>query len=128
MKKYLGVLLLTVTLMAGELHWKHDIKSALEEAKKSGKPVLMMYAASWCSECQYMKNIVFNNKSLAHYMNQHFVLLAYDIDHQSILPSGYAYRGVPTFFFFDGDQTALGKIEGSASATAFLHKLEHINQ
>lgn len=127
MKKLL-VLLSTVTILfAGSLEWSNDYNKRLHQAKNEGKPVLMMYHASWCPECSYMKEVIFKDPKLSEYIQSHYKLLAFDISKEKDkLPKGYSYKGVPTFFIISPDGKLLGKIEGAANATLFQQKLESI--
>ncbi len=127
MKKILILFLTVKVLFAAAPEWSSDYNQTLEKAKKEAKPVLMMYHASWCPECAYMKEVIFKDPSLSEYMKSHFELVAFDIqkDKQK-LPAGYTYKGVPTFYIISPDKKLLGKIEGASSAKEFMNKLEQL--
>ncbi len=125
MKKILSIIFIVSVLSAGQLHWSRNYEKAVALAQKDAKPVLMMYHASWCPECSYMKEVIFKDPKLSAYMQSHFELVALDISKDK-LPKGYSYKGVPTFYIISPDKRLLKKIEGASSAQAFLQKLESV--
>ncbi len=125
MKKVLSIIFIVSVLSAGQLQWSGNYEKAIALAKKDAKPVLMMYHASWCPECSYMKEVIFKDPKLSDYMQSHFELLAFDISKDK-LPQGYDYKGVPTFYIISPDKKLLKKIEGASSAQEFLKKLESV--
>ena len=129
MSKLLSLLSIVTILYSGELEWSNDYNQTLKEAKKEHKTVLMMYHASWCPECSYMKEVVFKDPKLSAYMQSHYKLLAYDITKdKKRLPKGYSFIGVPTFFFITSDGKKLTQFEGSGEASEFLKQLQSIEK
>ena len=127
MSKLLSMLSMVTILSAGELHWSNDYNQTIKEAQKEHKDVLMMYHASWCPECSYMKEVVFKDPRLSAYMESHYKLLAFDITKdKKRLPKGYSFVGVPTFFFIAPDGKQIAQFEGSGDAPEFLKKLQSI--
>ncbi len=129
MSKLLSLLSIVTILSGGELHWSNDYNQSLKEAKNEHKTVLMMYHASWCPECSYMKEVVFQDAKLNAFMQSHYKLLAYDITKdKKHLPKGYSFIGVPTFFFINSDGKLITQFEGSGDAQEFLKKLRSIEK
>ena len=126
--KYILIFLTTsVFLFSDTLQWSSDYNQTFYSAKQEAKPVLMMYHASWCPECAYMKEVIFKDPKLSAYMKKHYKLLAFDIQKdKKRLPKGYTYKGVPTFYVISRQQKLLGKIEGATKAKSFLQRLESI--
>ncbi len=125
MKKTLFLILFGILLQASGLQFEHNYKIALQKAKKQNKEVMMMYSASWCPECNYMKDIVFKNSKVSRYLQKHFILLGLDIQKDK-LPKGFDYVGIPTFFFIGNGAKQIGKIIGGDKASRFLKKLKAI--
>ena len=113
----------TVVLFAHELQYEHDFNKAIEKANKQHKDVMMMYSAVWCPECNYMKDIVFKDAKVSKYIQKHYIVLALDIQ-KDTLPKGFDYIGIPTFFFIDKDMKEKNKIIGGSKADIFLQKLK----
>ncbi len=129
MKKLLSLLSIVTILSAQDLTWSNDYNNTITTAKKEHKIVLMMYHASWCPECGYMKKVIFKDPKLQQYMQKHFELLAFDIStDKAKLPQGYSFIGVPTFFFISPEGKLITKFEGSSDADTFLKKLQDIAQ
>ena len=89
------------------------------------KIILMMYTASSCPQCAYMKQKVFKENRVKSFLNQHFVILEKNVQKDD-LPSGFEYFGIPTMFFIDRNGTSIGKIIGSSRAEPFLQQLKQI--
>ena len=125
MKPWLLLFLCALTLSANELKQEHNFDQALRHAKEQHKKVLMMYSASWCPECTYMKEVVFKNKEVSSYMQTHYVLLVLDTQKDK-LPEGFSYPGIPVFFFLDGKAKEQNRITGGSKAKLFLQKLKAV--
>jgi len=129
MNKLLSLLYIVTILSASELQWSNDYNQTLQKAQKEHKKVLLMYHASWCPECGYMKKVVFKDPKLQAYMQKNYALVAYDITKDKArLPKQFTFLGVPTFFFVSPEGKLITKFEGSADADKFLEKIKGINQ
>ncbi len=123
MKSLLLIIACTLALFAGELQFEHNFNKALQKAKTQNKEVMMMYSATWCPECNYMKEVVFKNKEVVSYIKKHFIVLTLDIQ-KDTLPEGFNYIGIPTFFFIDKNAKEKNKIIGGSKADIFLQNLK----
>ena len=124
--RYLLILsALSIVLFAGEIQFEHDFNKALQKAKSQHKEVMMMYSATWCPECNYMKEVVFKNKDIIGYIQKHFIVLSLDIQKDK-LPDGFDFIGIPTFFFLDENATEKNRIVGGDKADKFLKNLKEL--
>jgi len=123
MKFFILIFATLLSLNASKVQFEHDFHKALQKANKQNKEVMMMYSAVWCPECNYMKDVVFKDKKIAHYTQKHFVVLTLDIQKDK-LPKGFEYIGIPTFFFINKNAKLEDKIIGGDSADRFLLKLK----
>ena len=112
-------------MFANGVHFEHNFDKALKKARVENKEVMMMYSATWCPECNYMKEVVFKDKRVVKYIENHFVLLGLDIQKDK-LPKGFNFVGIPTFFFIGKDAKQTGKIVGGDKAGKFLKKLKDL--
>ena len=112
-----------MVLSANELKFEHNFDKALQKAREQNKEVMMMYSAKWCPECNYMKEVVFQNKKVLKYIQKYFIVLSLDIQ-KDTLPKGFDYVGIPTFFFVDKNAQEKNKIIGGSKADIFLQKLK----
>ncbi len=123
MKLLILVIACTIALLASELQFEHNFNKALQKAEKQNKEVMMMYSATWCPECNYMKEVVFKDNEVTQYIQKHFIVLSLDIQKDK-LPKGFNYIGIPTFFFINKDAKEKNKIIGGSKANIFLQKLK----
>lgn len=123
MKTLVLIIACTIVLFANELQYEHNFNKALQKAKNQNKEVMMMYSATWCPECNYMKEVVFKNKKVIGYIEKHFIVLSLDIQKDN-LPKGFNFVGIPTFFFLDKNAQEKDEIIGGSKADIFLQKLK----
>ena len=123
MKYSIIISILSIVLFAGEIQFEHDLTKALQKAKSQHKEVMMMYSATYCPECNYMKEVVFKNREVAAYIQKHFIVLSLDIQKDK-LPDGFDFIGIPTFFFIDENATEKNRIVGGDKADKFLKSLK----
>ena len=121
----LTIISCTAILFADGLQFEHDFDKALQKAKEQNKEVMMMYSATWCPECNYMKEVVFKDENVSTYIQKHFIVLTLDIQ-KDTLPKGFDYIGIPTFFFIDKNAEEKNRIIGGSKANIFLQKLKDL--
>ncbi len=70
-----------------------------------------------------MKQVVFPQKKVADFLSSHFVLLMLDIE-DNVLPKGFGYIGVPTFFIISENGKKIGIVLGGNDAKRFIKVLK----
>ena len=125
MRVIFSLLLFSLSLCADKLSWSSDYNNTMTTAQEHNKTVFMMYSAPWCPECNYMKEVIFQDPKVNAYMKSHFELLSLDIQ-KDTLPKGFPYIGIPTYYIINPtDHKMIQKIEGGSKASVFLQKLQN---
>ncbi len=119
MKKTLLSLLLVASAAMAEVNWAASYDDALEIAHKSKKHVMIMLSRENCPGCEYMSDIVFEDKVIYDEINKNFVSLYIDIN-KDFVPDGLGYIGTPTIHFLDSDGKKIGRQDGAANIPNFL--------
>jgi thiol:disulfide interchange protein len=85
---------------SAEIDWK-DMRNGVKEATRTGKPVLMLFQATWCSACKRYRN-VFRDKEIVA-ASRNLVMILVDVDKDPKLNGAFAYDGayVPRTIFLD---------------------------
>ena len=90
------------------IHLKNtsQLDEELAKAKSAGKPVILDYFATWCTDCRRMEKATFNNPQVQKIMQEKFVSLQVDVtdpnnaDTESI-KKRFKVFGPPAMLFFD---------------------------
>ncbi len=100
-------------------------RAALSEAKKTGKPIVFVFSATWCGPCQKMKKDVYPSEAIKPYHDK-FVWAYLDADDKDNekLAKQYGVGGIPHIEIVDKDGQSLGKQVGSTSPETFAGKLK----
>ena len=130
--RFLFVLFLTVTFQSVISQNKFvpvDIpyKTALETAKKEGKPLFVMLYADWCPHCNLMKSEVLSDQSVIDFLNKNFVCTYKDIEKEEgiALKNKFKTKSLPTFLFIDINETLIYALKGEWKKTDFLNELRY---
>jgi len=109
--------------------WLVSLEQAMQESKKSGKPIMANFTGSdWCGWCKRLDKSVFHQPGFKKWADDNVVLLELDFPKRFRLPDevkqqnqglkqAFQIRGYPTIWVFDLDKdetnnykiTALGK-------------------
>jgi len=122
---FLFVFLLGATLFGTPIQIDEQFKEAVHNIGEEDKYILMIYTATDCPECAYMKQKVFHDKSVEPYLTRYFVVIEKNI-HKDKLPDGFDYFGIPTMFFIDKFGVKKETVVGSKRPKAFLDVLQQI--
>jgi thioredoxin-related protein len=119
----MGKIILALSLLAScalaELKWASSYDTALAQAKKEHKHVMVMLSRENCPACEYMSDIVFEEKMVMTEVEKSYVPVHIDI-HNDFIPDGLGYMGTPTFHFLDANGKKIGRYDGGANVPTFM--------
>jgi len=82
-----------------DILWREWGDAAFDEARDSGKPVLLSIGAVWCHWCHVMDRTTYSTKSVVDLVNARFVPIRVDNDRQPDINARYNMGGWPTTAF-----------------------------
>ncbi len=90
---------------AHEIRWREWGDAAFEEARSSGKPVLLAISAVWCHWCHVMDETTYSTQDVIDTINGRFVAVRVDNDRRPDVNARYNQGGWPTTAILtpDGD-------------------------
>lgn len=95
-----------------EIAWK-DMGTGAREATQTGKPVLMLFQATWCTACRKYQQ-VFKYKQVVE-ASRDLVMILIDIDKNPEINSGFSPDGVyvPRTIFLDATGDVRADLKGA---------------
>ena len=121
--------MLTMVLQLGAqgIEFFHGtFNEALEESKKTGKPIFMDAYAKWCGPCKRMAATTFMDESVGGYFNKNFINLKVDWEESEgmSLRGKFAVSAFPTLFFIGSDGAVITKVVGGQDVAGLLRQGE----
>jgi thioredoxin-related protein/cell division septation protein DedD len=91
---------------------------AQDAARRSGKPLMVAFMASWSSGCRRMHQLVFTDDDLATTVNDEFVSVLVDVDDFDgiVLKEQFRVTDIPTFLRFDENGDLVDQQGGQMTA------------
>ncbi|MBC8465508.1 thioredoxin family protein [bacterium] len=113
------------------INWiKDDIDLALDQAEKSGKPVMMDFWAEWCVACKELDHKTFSEPIIFEYVNRNFIALKYDgtitSDEVKSIWAKFKVKGLPTVLFLNSNGEEMDRFEAFRTVEKILPILEEV--
>jgi thiol-disulfide isomerase/thioredoxin len=123
---FLGMVLALQVGAQGIEFFHGTFNEALEESKKTGKPIFLDAYAKWCGPCKRMAATTFKDEQVGEYFNKNFINLKIDWEESEgiSLRGKYAVSAFPTLFFIDGKGEVVHKIVGGQDVKGLLRQGE----
>jgi len=91
---------------ADSVSWITNYSNGLEEARKTNKPVLLIFSAEWCGPCHAMEREVLYDPQVVPLLKK-FVCLNIDIDRDEFTAARYHTDSVPRVLILDPSANVL---------------------
>jgi len=128
MKQLLLLFSAAVLLLGNDIDWFFDYNEARQAAQKEHKHILVFMSQPGCGTCEYMKENVFVDREVEHYINTHFIPLNLNVYDEDV-PDDLKVRVTPVFHFLDQNGKAVRpKLIGGKTAPFFLKLLQEASK
>lgn len=98
--------------------FSHDLPRALESARKTGKPLALVFAAVWCPNCRRFDQSTLSATEVQA-LGDEFTWVRVDIDRETSLARSYDIKVVPQVLLLDSQGVAHVRIVGVVTPAAF---------
>lgn len=106
--------------------WRSSLEASFNEARAAGKMVVLDWTAAWCGICKEMDAGTYRDARVVQLLNERFVPVRLDWDHERAIAAPYRVRSLPTMQIFTPDRVERHRRVGSQSAVemeSFLRAL-----
>jgi len=105
--------------------WHTNYEAALEEARRTGRPLLVRASAEWCGHCQRMKRDVWSDARLDRDIARNFIPVELDADNEQNrrLLERMRVQTLPTVLVITPELRIVERIEGYRSVNQLAAQL-----
>lgn len=104
--------------------WQHDIKAAQKHSVRSGRPMLIVFGAEWCTHCGKFEKNTLENPTMANYINRDFIPVHLDFDKEQEIAEVLEVEALPCTIILSPEADLLGKVVGAKQPKDFWEVLQ----
>ena len=105
------------------ISWNNDLNSALNEAKKNEKPLIVDFYTTWCQWCKELDYNTYTDAKVNE-LSGNFICVKVDAEQSPQEASKYNIRGYPTVIFLNYDGSINNRVIGYKDPEAFAGVME----
>ena len=120
-----AMLLLSSALLAKPHAWTEDFDSALKQAQKQNRPVLVDVYATWCTFCRKLRDEVYPTTQVRKETDR-FVTVRVDGEKHPHFMERYGITGFPTILFLDQNGILIERLTGFQEAPRLARILRDV--
>lgn len=106
------------------IHWLHDLRTAHRFSVATGRPMLVVFGASWCTYCKKLEAEVTANPTLTNYINTAFVPVHLDFERDKRAAEILEVKSLPMTVVLSPDADLLASVEGYVKPTQYGQALQ----
>ena len=103
--------------------WKPSLQVALQEAKRTKKPVMVELGAKWCAPCRALEKSTYSHLSVVR-ESRKWVPVKIDIDAYPEIAARYGLQTPPLVVFLKSDGTVVSKFSGYVDASGMVRQMQ----
>lgn len=104
--------------------WQKDLKAAQKLSAKTGRPILIVFGADWCTHCHKFEDTTLANPTMAGYINKEFVPVHLDFDECEETAQVLEVEAIPCTVILSPEADLLGKVVGAKPAKDYWEALQ----
>ncbi|MGE0085479.1 MAG: thioredoxin family protein [Desulfococcaceae bacterium] len=111
---------------AGNIAWL-SYEEGLSRGKTEKKKIFLNFYADWCQYCKIMDMQTFRDSSVVKYLNENFISVRINSDHNRKIAADYNVTGLPVSWFVAENGENIGSQPGFIPPDALLPLLKYIH-
>jgi thiol-disulfide isomerase/thioredoxin/YHS domain-containing protein len=106
--------------------WMSDYKSARDESRRLGLPLIVHFHTSWCGPCKQMEREFLGTSAMREALGEKFVGLKLDGDEHQWLVEGFRVTGYPCDVIVDPGGKILNSTSGRKTKSQYFQMLNQV--
>lgn len=126
MRRFAAVLMLILWSSAalGQVAWKSSLQVAKQASAVTGKPVLLLFHASWCQPCREMEEQTFRDPRVVKQL-EGLICVKLDIDREEAAARTYGVNSIPRILLLSAqDSRPVMDVLGYRDADQFTGEMD----
>ncbi|MGQ9495315.1 MAG: thioredoxin family protein [Thermoanaerobaculaceae bacterium] len=109
------------------IHWEASLSSALAQASRENKVILLDFYTDWCRWCKKLDRETFANENVVNMITGNFVAVRLNAEKEGEEEAKrFGIGGYPTVIFVDPKGKEIKRISGYLGPDAFLQELKSL--
>lgn len=104
--------------------WQSDLKAAQKQAVRTGRPMLIVFSADWCTHCGRFEKNTLGNATMAGFINREFVPVHLDFDKQQETAQVLEVEALPCTVILSPEADLLGRVVGAKAPKDYWEALQ----